>query len=44
MHAALGFALEQLQEEPPNIGYAAGFPIATVTRVIAGQLILTLLR
>ena len=34
--AALGFALEQSQDELPNIGYAAVFPIATITKIIAG--------
>jgi putative transport protein len=41
--AALGFALEQSQDELPNIGYAAVFPIATITKIIAGQLIVAML-
>jgi putative transport protein len=41
--AALGFALEQSQDELPNIGYAAVFPIATITKIIAGQLIVAVL-
>jgi putative transport protein len=43
--AVLGFALERSSDEQPNVGYAAVFPIATITKIIAGQLLIaTLLR
>ena len=41
--AALGFALEQSKDELPNIGYASVFPIATITKIIAGQIIVAML-
>jgi putative transport protein len=43
--AVLGFALERSADEQPNVGYAAVFPIATIVKIIAGQILLaTLLR
>jgi putative transport protein len=42
--AVLGFALEQSENELPNIGYALVFPIATITKILFAQLLLVLLR
>ncbi|MCB8966492.1 MAG: transporter [Ardenticatenaceae bacterium] len=41
--AVLGFALEQSENELPNIGYALVFPIATIVKILFAQLLLTLL-
>ncbi len=41
--AALGFGLQQADNELPNLGYALVFPIATITKVIVAQLLLILL-
>ena len=41
--AVLGFALEQSENELPNIGYALIFPIATITKILFAQLLLTFL-
>ncbi len=41
--AVLGFALEQTRNELPNLGYAAVFPVALITKIILGQLLLVLL-
>lgn len=41
--AVLGFALEQSENELPNIGYALIFPIATIVKILFAQLLLTLL-
>lgn len=41
--AALGFGLQQADNELPNLGYALVFPVATITKVIVGQLLLILL-
>ncbi len=41
--AALGFGLQQAENELPNLGYALVFPVATITKVIVGQLLLILL-
>ncbi|MBP6785947.1 MAG: hypothetical protein KA170_00060 [Candidatus Promineofilum sp.] len=41
--AALGFGLQQADNELPNLGYALVFPVATITKVIAAQLLLILL-
>lgn len=41
--AALGFALEQTNDDLPNVGYAALFPIATIAKILAAQLLLALL-
>jgi putative transport protein len=39
----LGFALEQTGDDLPNVGYAALFPIATIAKILAAQLLLALL-
>jgi putative transport protein len=41
--AALGFALEQTGDELPNLGYAAVFPIATIAKILAAQVLLATL-
>lgn len=41
--AVLGFALEQSQNELPNIGYALVFPMATIMKILLSQLLLSLL-
>ncbi len=41
--AVLGFALEQTGDDLPNVGYAALFPIATIAKILAAQLLLALL-
>lgn len=41
--AALGFGLQQADNELPNLGYALVFPVATITKVIVAQLLLLLL-
>lgn len=41
--AALGFALEQSRDELPNVGYAAAFPVATIVKIIAAQLLIAVL-
>ena len=41
--AALGFGLQQADNELPNLGYALVFPVATITKVIVAQLLLILL-
>ena len=41
--AALGFSLQQAENELPNLGYALVFPVATITKVIVAQLLLALL-
>lgn len=40
--AVLAFALEQTDNELPNIGYALVFPVATIAKIILAQLILAL--
>ncbi len=40
--AALGFSLQQADNELPNLGYALIFPIATITKIIVAQLLLLL--
>ncbi|MFN8457262.1 MAG: aspartate:alanine exchanger family transporter [Anaerolineae bacterium] len=42
--AVLGFSLEQSENDLPNIGYATVYPIATITKILLAQLILTLLQ
>ncbi len=42
--AVLGFALEQAENDLPNIGYALVFPVATITKILVAQLLLVLLR
>ena len=41
--ATLGFALQQADNELPNLGYALAFPVATITKVVVAQLLLILL-
>ena len=41
--AVLAFANEQTGNDLPNIGYATVFPLATVTKILIAQLLLTLL-
>jgi len=41
--AVLGFALEQTGDDLPNVGYAALFPLATIAKIIAAQLLIALL-
>lgn len=41
--AALGFGLQQADNELPNLGYALVFPVATITKVIVAQLLLIFL-
>ena len=41
--AALGFGLQQADNELPNLGYAVVFPVATITKVVVAQLLLIFL-
>jgi putative transport protein len=41
--AVLAFVNEQAKSEQPNIGYSSVFPIATLTKIILVQVLLTLL-
>lgn len=41
--AVLGFAMEQAQNERPNVGYASVFPMATIAKIILAQLLVILL-
>jgi putative transport protein len=41
--AVLGFALDQTGDDLPNVGYAALFPLATIAKILAAQLLLALL-
>jgi putative transport protein len=41
--ALLGFALEQTDDDLPNIGYTTAYPIATVTKIVLAQVLLSLL-
>lgn len=42
--AVLGFALEQTGDEQPNVGYAAVYPVALITKILFEQLLLSLLQ
>jgi putative transport protein len=42
--AVLGFALEQTQDESPNVGYAAVYPVAMIAKVLLGQILLAIMR
>jgi len=42
--AVLGFALEQTDNELPNIGYAAVYPTATIAKILLAQLLVVMLR
>jgi putative transport protein len=39
--AVLGFALEQADNDLPNIGYAEVYPIATIAKILLAQVLLT---
>jgi putative transport protein len=39
----LGFALEQTGDEAPNVGYATVYPVAMITKVLIGQLLLAIM-
>jgi putative transport protein len=41
--AVLGYALEQAENELPNIGYALVFPMATISKILVAQMLLALL-
>jgi putative transport protein len=41
--AVLGFALEQTNNELPNIGYTTVFPVAMITKIVLAQVLLTVL-
>ena len=41
--AVLGFASERAGNDLPNVGYATVYPVATVTKIVIAQLLLTLL-
>ena len=41
--AVLGFALEQTGNDLPNIGYAAVYPVAMITKILLAQVIITVL-
>ncbi len=40
--AVLGYALEQADNDLPNIGYAEVYPIATIAKILLAQVLLTL--
>jgi putative transport protein len=41
--AALGYALEQTGSDLPNLGYTTVYPMATITKILLAQFLLTLL-
>jgi putative transport protein len=41
--AALAFALEQSDDEAPNVGYATVYPMATVLKVLIAQALVAFL-
>jgi putative transport protein len=41
--AVLGFALEQTDNDLPNIGYATVYPVAMISKILLAQLLLALL-
>lgn len=41
--AVLGYALEQTRNDLPTVGYASVYPIATITKILLAQLLLTVL-
>jgi putative transport protein len=41
--AVLGFALEQTKDESPNVGYATVYPVAMISKVLLGQLLLQIM-
>ena len=42
--AVLGYSLEQAENDLPNIGYALVFPLATISKILIAQLLLTFLK
>jgi putative transport protein len=40
--AVLGYALEQSRNELPTVGYASVYPVATITKILLAQLLLTM--
>ena len=42
--AVLSFALEQTDNDLPNVGYATVYPVATIAKIVLAQLMLTLLQ
>jgi putative transport protein len=38
--AALAFAVERAENDQPNVGYAAVFPLATILKIVVAQLLL----
>ena len=41
--AVLGFALEQTENDLPNVGYATVYPVATIAKIVAVQVLLVVL-
>jgi len=41
--AVLGFANEQSEDEAPNLGWSLVFPLATISKIILAQLLLSIL-
>jgi putative transport protein len=41
--AVLGFAVEQTHDDRPNVGYAAVYPLATISKILVAQVLLALL-
>ncbi len=41
--AVLAYALEQSRNELPTVGYASVYPVATITKILLAQLLLTML-
>lgn len=41
--ATLGFALDQTHNELPNVGYATTYPLSMIIKIVAAQVLLTLL-
>jgi putative transport protein len=41
--AVLAFSLEQSEDETPNIGYATVYPVATIAKVVFGQVLMTVM-
>lgn len=41
--AVLGFALEQTENDLPNVGYATVYPVATIAKIVAVQILLMVL-
>lgn len=42
--AVLGYSLEQAENDLPNIGYALVYPVTTIVKILAAQLLLILLQ